>query len=159
MSIESWAAALESSGFGEWMRSSALAYPIANLIHLLGLALLFSPIVMLDLRLLGLGRKFALPETSRLMTRWAIAGLLLLICAGVPMFVADASPLAAHPLMRAKLLLIALGIANAIVFRLCWQRRLASWDYAAPLTGRLQAIGSIVIWLCVAGLGRWIAYA
>lgn len=159
MNVESWAASLESSGFGEWMRSSALAYPVANVVHLLGFALLLSPIVMLDLRLLGFGRAFSLPQTSRVMTGWAITGLLVLASAGIAMFVADARPLAAHPLMRAKLLLIALGIANAIVFRLCWQRRLATWDYAAPLAGQMQAIASIAIWLCVAGLGRWIAYA
>lgn len=159
MDLASWAAALEGSAFGEWMRSSTLAYPVANLIHLLGLALLFAPIVMLDLRLLGLGRSFALLETSKVLTGWAIAGLLLLISAGIPMFVADARPLATHPLMQTKLLLIALGVANAFVFRLCWQRRLATWDEAAPPLGRLQAIASIAIWLCVAALGRWIAYA
>ena len=159
MDIASWAAALEGSAFGEWMRSSTLAYPVANLIHLLGLALLFAPIVMLDLRLLGVGRSFALLETSKVLTGWAIAGLVLLISAGIPMFVADARPLATHPLMQTKLLLIALGIANAFVFRLCWRHHLATWDEAAPPLGQLQAIASIAIWLCVAALGRWIAYA
>ena len=159
MDIESWATALESSVLGEWMRSSALAYPLANLFHLLGLALLLSPIAMLDLRLLGFGRRFALDESSKVLTRWAIVGLLLLIGAGIPMFAADAGPLAKHSLMQAKLLLIVLGIANAFVFRLCWQRRLATWDQAAPVIGRIQAIASILIWLSVASLGRWIAYA
>ncbi len=159
MDIASWAAALEGSAFGEWMRSSALAYPVANLVHLLGLVLLVAPIAMLDLRLLGFGRSFALMQTSKVLTAWAVAGLLLLIGAGIPMFAADARPLTAHPLMQTKLLLIALGIANAIAFRLCWQQHLATWDQAAPLLGRLQALASIAIWLCVAALGRWIAYA
>lgn len=141
------------------MRSSALAYPVANVIHLLGLALLLSPIAMLDLRLLGFGRTFGLPETSKVMTRWAVAGLVLLIGAGSLMFIADARPLSVHPLMQTKVLLIVLGIANAVVFRLCWERRLAAWDDAPPVMGRLQAIASIGIWLCVAALGRWIAYA
>ena len=159
MDIASWAAALEGSAFGEWMRSSALADPVANLVHLLGLVLLMAPIAMLDLRLLGFGRSFSVIQTSKVLTGWSIAGLLLLISAGVPMFAADARPLAAHPLMQTKLLLIELGIANAIVFRLCWRERIATWDEAAPVLGRLQALASIAIWLCVAALGRWIAYA
>jgi hypothetical protein len=93
------------------------------------------------------------------MTRWAVAGLVLLIGAGSLMFIADARPLSVHPLMQTKVLLIVLGIANAVVFRLCWERRLAAWDDAPPVMGRLQAIASIGIWLCVAALGRWIAYA
>jgi hypothetical protein len=141
------------------MRSSALAYPIANVIHLFGLVLLVGPIVMLDLRLLGFARQFALPAVSTLLTRWALIGLVLLAAAGFMMFTADAGPLASNELMQTKLLLIALGLMNALLFRWLWQRKLSEWDAAPAVFGRLQALASIVIWFCVATLGRWIAYA
>ena len=53
----------------------------------------------------------------------------------------------------------ALALANALAYRLLWRRRLARWDVDPPLGGRLMAIGSLALWLAVAGLGRWIAYA
>jgi hypothetical protein len=159
VTIYAWAAALEASPLGEWMRGSALAYPIVNVAHLLGLVLLVGPILLLDLRLMGFGRQFALPAVSPLLTAWAVAGLGLLIVAGFLMFAADAGPLLKNPIMQLKLVGIALGIANAALFRLLWREHLADWDQRPPAIGRVQAMLSIAIWLCVGTLGRWIAYA
>lgn len=157
--ILGWAGALETSALGDWMRSSALAYPVANVLHLLGLVLLLGPILLLDMRLLGAGRQFPLLEVSRVLTAWAVTGLLLLIGAGFFMFAADAGPLLANRIMQLKLVGIALGLANAIAFRALWHKQLAGWDLHAPWLGRAQAGLSVVLWLAVATLGRWIAYA
>lgn len=154
-----WAAWVEASQLGEWMRSSALAYPVANVVHLFGLVLLAGPIALLDLRLLGFAAQFDVTAASHVLTRFAIAGFLLLAAAGVLMFVADAKPLAAHTLMQAKLALIAIGLVNALLFRHWWQDKLSEWDANPPALGRAQALASILIWASVATLGRWIAYA
>ena len=58
-----------------------------------------------------------------------------------------------------KLLLIALALANAVAFRFIWQRRIEQWDAEPPPLGRLMAAASILLWLSVAALGRWIAYS
>lgn len=154
-----WATALEHSAFGEWMRVSALAYPVANVLHLLGLVLLIGPIVLLDLRLLGWGRDLSLPAVSRALTGFAIAGLVLLAVAGFAMFAADAAPLLRNGIMQAKLCAIALGLLNAVAFRASWSSQLPRWDENPPLLGRAQALASIVIWLAAGALGRWIAYS
>lgn len=154
-----WAARLEASPLGEWMRSSALAYPIANVVHLLGLVTLVGPIILLDLRLLGFARELPLSPVSRTLTRCAVAGLLLLIVTGLLMFAADAGPLIGNRIMQIKLCLVVFGLANAVAFRTLWGQRLTEWDAAPPTLGRLQALLSIVAWLSVGGLGRWIAYS
>ena len=159
MNVLDWAAALEASALGEWMRSSALAYPIANVVHLLGLVLLLGPILLLDLRLLGAGQTFPLSPVSRVLTTWAIAGLLLLVGAGFLLFAADARPLLGNPIMQLKLCGIALGLINAVAFRFLWRDHLNTWDVRAPWLGRAQVGASIAIWLAVATLGRWIAYS
>ena len=152
------AAALEASALGQWMRGSDRAYPVANLVHLLGLVLLVGPMLLLDLRLLGAGQQFALPTVSATLTPWAIAGLLLLLPSGVLMFAADAGPLLANPVLQIKLLLVALGIANALLFRVLWADRLDEWDLVPPPGGRLQAALSALCWLAAGTLGRLIAY-
>jgi len=152
------AAALEASPLGAWMRGSPWGYPVANLVHLLGLVLLVGSMLLLDLRLLGAGRRFALADTSAVLTRWAIAGLLLLIGSGSLLFTADAGPLIASPLLQAKVACIALGVLNALLFRALWQRRLTDWDHRAPPAGRLQALLSLCLWLAAGTLGRLLAY-
>lgn len=153
-----WAEAIEDSGLGIFMRESLLAYPAANLLHILGLTLLVGPIIALDLRLLGLARAMPAAAASKLLTPIAVVGLTMLLISGPALFAADAGPLALHPLMQIKLALVALGIANALLFRRLWQHRLADWDAAPPALGRAQAAASILLWLAVASCGRLIAY-
>ena len=158
MDLAAWAALLEASDLGNWMRGSSWAYPVVNLIHLLGLVLLLGPMLLLDLRLLGAGKVLALPAVSAALTPWAIAGLLLLVGSGSLLFAADAGPLFDNGLLRIKLLLIALGTANALAFRRRWSAGLADWDRNPPLAGRIQAALSLGLWLAAGTLGRLIAY-
>ncbi|HYH20786.1 MAG TPA: DUF6644 family protein [Azospirillum sp.] len=153
-----WAVALEASGLGEAMRHSTWLYPAANLLHLLGLVLLAGSMVVLDLRLLGVAAAVPLAALSRFLTPVAAGGLALLLGSGFALFAADAGPLAGNTLLRIKWALIALGIANALLFRWMWTERLAGWDDRAPLAGRVQAALSLAIWFAVAAAGRLIAY-
>jgi len=158
MNPAAWVAALEASTLGQWMRGDAWAYPVVNVLHLFGLTLLVGPIVLLDLRLLGAGRAFPLAATSRVLTAWAIAGLLVLLPSGSALFAADAGALLANPAMRFKLIAITLALTNAIAFRWLWSSHIAHWDQAPPPLGRLQALLSIVLWLAIPVAGRMIAY-
>ena len=153
------AEAVAGSDFGHWASESAIAYPLANVVHLLGLIMLVGAIGVLDLRLAGAFRAIPVTPLSRALTPIAIAGLVLMVPSGATMFAADAPTLAGSGVFRTKLLLIALALANAIAFRILWRDRLANWDAAPPLAGRLMAVGSIVIWLAVGTLGRMIAYS
>jgi hypothetical protein len=157
--VEALAEALEASPLGAWARGSGLAYPIANLVHLLGLVLLVGGIGLLDLRLAGLFPSLPVKTLSRVLTPLAIAGLVLLVLAGAVMFAADATALLASTVFRWKVALIGLALTNAVAFRWLWRRRMTRWDLAPPLAGRVMAGGSLALWLIVAGLGRWIAYS
>ena len=153
-----WAVALEQSGLGEAMRTSALLYPLANVLHVLAVCAVVAPIVLADLRLLGSGRRFPLRPTVGLLSAVAAGGLALAILTGVALFAADAGPLATNPLMIAKFVLLGIGIANAVLFRVLWRSRLEDWDLVPPALGRLQAALSAGVWITVPVAGRLIAY-
>ncbi len=153
-----WASTLEASAWALGVRDSTWIYPLANLVHLLGLTLLVGPIVVLDLRLLGVARSIEVSALSRLLTPIAIGGLLLSIASGSVLFIADAGALVTNAVFLIKMSLLAAGVLNAVAFRLVWQSRLRRWDFRPPPVGRLQAVASISIWLCTATSGRLIAY-
>jgi len=148
-----------ASGFGQWASASPIAYPIANVVHLLGLVMLVGAIGILDLRMAGAFRAIPLVPLSRALTPIALTGLILMVPSGATMFAADAPTFAASPVFQLKLILIAVALANAALFRVLWRHRLASWDEAPPLGGRLMAVGSIASWLTIGALGRMIAYS
>lgn len=150
--------ALQESGFAFAIRDSTWIYPIANLTHILGLALLVGSILMLDLRVLGVGRSVSIDALSRLATPFSILGICLSLSSGSVLFSADAAALAANPIFRLKMALLVAGLANALLFRLLWQRRISGWMEGAPVPAKLQAGLSGIGWLAVASCGRLIAY-
>jgi hypothetical protein len=155
--IDSLAQWLEASALGTWMRAG-WGYPVANVLHLAGLVMLVGPILLLDLRLLGLWRNLPLPALSRLFTTSAIAGLLLLLVTGVMLFSADATTLVGNRLMQLKLVGVALAVVNALAFRLAFSRQLDQWTSHVPLPARISAALSLMLWPAVMVAGRMIAY-
>jgi hypothetical protein len=134
---------LAASGITAW--ASGGVYPLANVIHLFGLVLLIGAIGIVDLRLLGAWPALPLDALQRALTPLAVAGLVLLVASGSVLFAADAESLAGSSVFRWKLIVIALALVNAVLFRRI--RRPA------------MAAASLAAWLSVAVLGRMIAYS
>lgn len=155
--LSAFGEAVQSSSFGVW--AGGAIYPIANVVHLLGLVMLVGGIGIVDLRLAGLFHRIPAAALSAALTPIAITGLILMVPSGATMFAADASTLVNSSTFRWKLLLIALALTNAFAFRLLWQRRIERWEADPPAAVRLMAAASIIIWLSVAALGRMIAYS
>ena len=141
--------------FAEWAASSALAYPVANTVHVLALVVLLGGIGLVDLRLLGLFRALPLEPLARALTPLAATGVLVLATSGSILFAAGAKSLGNSGTFRLKLILIGIALANVILFR---------WRYGAtpsdppPLGARVLALISLLLWTSVAIAGRLIAY-
>ncbi len=161
MSLTAIAASLESSGFGEWMRSSLKALPIIEAIHVMAIAVVFGTILIIDLRLLGY------PDTRRPFTRlsnellrWTWAGFAVAVLTGSMMFVPNASTYVVNTAFGLKMgALLGAGL-NMAVFQFTTLRSVANWDANArvPLAGRVTGALSIALWTCVIVFGRWIGF-
>ncbi len=152
--------AIEASGLGQAMRQSLWLYPIVEIVHILGLALLFGSIVVLDLRLLGLGKGLSAKRLAGHVLPWTAASFLLIVPSGLAMFVAHASDFIGNPVFVLKMgLILAAGI-NAAVFHTGAFRRNAGWDLDAPTPGAAKLAGglSLLFWICAIACGRLLAY-
>lgn len=134
-------------------------YPWINSVHLLGLVMLVGAIGVVDLRIAGVWRGLPMAGLSRALTPVAVAGLLILVASGSLLFAADGVALTRSDTFLRKLVLIALALANAIAFRLTWQRRMGEWGDVAPMPARIMAAASVLLWLMVGLQGRLIAYS
>lgn len=152
--LETLAAAIEGTPYALWAARDPWAYPIANVVHVLGLALLLGPILLADLKLLGAFPALPPLPFVRAVRPFAISGLAGLILSGSVLFAADAVALATSGTFRLKLLLVGLGLANALAFPLLWRG-------VEPVGGgaRAMALASLGLWTGAAIAGRWIAYA
>jgi hypothetical protein len=156
--VPAWAAALEASAFASFVRSSDFLYPLANVLHIFGVALVLGAVVALDLRLLGLGRALPLRAVSDFLLPVIWIGLALVVPSGLVMFAADAGPLVGSTIFQLKMLLLVAALANALLFRLLYDRRLTDGDARAPAAGMMLAGLSLVLWPSVIVAGRLLGY-
>jgi hypothetical protein len=150
--IGDWVAATR---FADWAASSAYAYPAANTVHVLALVLLLGGIGLVDLRTIGLFRGLPLQPLSKALVPLAATGVLILAASGSILFVADAKSLAANGTFQLKLVLVALALANVVLFRALFGRVVSD---PPPVAAKLLALVSLLLWLGVAIAGRLIAY-
>jgi hypothetical protein len=153
-------AALEQSGLGAAIRQSTWLFPVANVGHIIALAVFAGAIAIMDVRLLG---GLAATAPARLLMRArsvAIAAFVLLAATGFLLFTAEASHLALNPVFQIKVALIGLGLANLAVFEFGVKRSVAklSPGVAMPAGAKLAGMMSLAIWITVAACGRTIAY-
>lgn len=157
--VEGLAATLEASSLGVWARNSPVGYPLANLVHLLGLVLLFGGIGIVDLRLVGLFPRLPAGLLAQYLIPGAAIGVALLAVSGFVMFAADAGPLLRSETFRWKIVLIVVALANLAAFHGLWGRRLVEWDRQIPPGAAAMAGASLILWTWAAALGRLIAYS
>jgi hypothetical protein len=152
---------IEASAIGEWMRTSLLAMPWVNAIHVLCVTLVFGSILVVDLRLLGLlDRTRAVTRVAQEMLRWTWVAFAGAVITGVLYFAANATTYWFNTAFRFKLLAILLAGLNMAVFQLITWRGVAAWDRDArtPRAARLAGALSILIWTTVIVLGRIIGF-
>lgn len=153
------AAWLDTIGIGPWSRGSALVYPVANTLHLLGLVMLIGGIGVVDLRVIGLWRSLPITELSRALTPVAVAGLILMVASGMILFAADGTALARSSIFGRKLVIVTIALVNAAAFRWLWGAHMSGWMGSAPGVARAMAATSLLLWLAAGASGRWIAYS
>ncbi len=155
-----WLTALQELAPVAELRSGRWSYAAVNAAHITGIALLFGAIVPLDLRLLGCFRHISIRTLARVLVPVAACGLMLAVTAGALLFSIRAVQYAGTTLFQIKMVLVACGIANAVLLR-----KAAAWealrdDAVGMPPPQLRAAGalSIALWLSVIFCGRFVAF-
>ena len=157
-SVQSVFMALEHSALSVGLRASAWSYPLINTLHILGIALLVGPILILDSRLL---RRRALPSVSVLASTLlptARVGFVLALLSGLLLFTARPLDYAFNTLFQFKLGFIGLALLNITLLH-----RGVAWNDALGRNQpdrrvRLACGVSGLCWLAALVLGRLVGY-
>mgnify|MGYP003351335902 FL=1 len=161
MTIAGILSALESSGLSLRIRESLYLFPVLESFHALGLTLVFGTIAVIDLRLLGLAstrRPFSVLAADTL--KWTWMAFALTVLTGALMFITNATVYFHNVLFQSKMALIALSGVNMQVFELTARRSVKTWDRdaSAPPSGKIVATVSLLFWMSVIVLGRWVGF-
>jgi hypothetical protein len=156
--VEALAAALEASELAQTVRRSAWLYPLANVLHVLGLMGFFAAVAAMDLSALRAERTAWLRTRVAALRPVAILFLLVQAVTGVLLFLPEATHLARNTGFLLKLGAIGLALANVAAFEILLRRASPEGFVAPPAGLAVAAVASLVLWVAVATLGRLIAY-
>lgn len=143
---------------GETIRESTWLFPLIEAFHLFGLGLTMGAVLMVDLRLLGVGlnqQPVALLGAN--VQPWLLASLTLMFASGIPLFLSESIKCYYSFPFWVKMTSLLL----VLVFTFTVRRRVtrAALTCSRPEFGRLTAAISLVLWFGVAWGGRWIGFS
>lgn len=131
---------------------SSWGYPVLEIVHILGIAMLLGNLVLLELRVFGLGKNLPVADLARLSLGLAALGFSLAALSGVLMFGTRPAELLSNRAFTLKMVLLFTAACNAGLFHA--RQSLEKLDF----TARALMVVSTLIWVAVVTCGRWIAY-
>jgi uncharacterized membrane protein len=155
---------------GEWLAGTPLSLTIQNVtwiiplvqtIHILCVAAVFSSVLMVDLRLLGIGqRSQPLPAVASRFLSWIWLFLVVLLVTGSVLIIGEPERSLLNPAFGWKMAMLATVILITILIARPLRSNAQFWEASAgrQAAARLIAIVSLALWSGIIFAGRWIAY-
>jgi len=142
---------------GETIRNSTWMFPAIEAIHLLALGLVAGAVLVVNLRLLGVGlSREPVAQLSAAVEPWLLASLALMFVSGTLLFLSESIKCLYNFAFWVKMVSLFL----VIIFTFTVQRRVTRLPASErPLSGPLTAVISLVLGVGVAGGGRWIGFS
>jgi uncharacterized membrane protein YhdT len=147
----------EQTWIGEGIRNSTWLFPVIEAIHLVGLGLVGGAVLVVDLRLLGLGLlRQPAEQLAEDAEPWLIGSLALMIVTGVSLFLSEATKCYYSKPFWIKMTCL----LSVIVFTFTFRRYVlrTKLNRTHPLLGKVTALVSLGLWFGVGWGGRWIGF-
>jgi hypothetical protein len=148
----------EASAVGTAIRTSPWAFAVIESVHLLGLAAIGGAVLLVDLRLLGLGlRRQPVAQVARDAQPWLVGSLVVMLSTGVALFLSESIKCYYSTPFWVKMTSLLL----AIVFTFTVRRKVALADAVRmrPIWQKVVALVSLALWFSVGASGRWIGFS
>ncbi len=147
----------EDSAAGHMIRDSLWLFPVIESIHLLALGVIGGAVLVVDMRLLGLGlRRQPVALLSRDARPFLVGSLLVMLITGILLFTSESIRCYYSPPFWWKMRFLLF----AIIFTFTVRQRVVRADETrvGPLWGKLVGLISLSLWFGVGLSGRWIAF-
>ncbi|MBO9669920.1 MAG: hypothetical protein J7485_05335 [Sphingobium sp.] len=150
-----------ASAVGTFMATNPIAFPVVETIHVMAITAVIGFILIVDLRLIGIAsQRYSVSGLARTLLPSTWIAFCIAVITGSLLFSSNPSTYAGNFAFQMKLGLIAAAGLNMLLFHLVTMRSIAQWDHAArlPAAARGAGLASILIWIFVAGFGRWVGF-
>jgi hypothetical protein len=119
---------------------------LVRMVHILSISAFFGAILLLDLRLIGMRPTLQLRALSSLVMPWVYWTFGVGVVSGLMLFFYDPVHVASHAYFSLKMILIVLGIFNALLFNRRGFVLALNAPSAMPRHARVIGVVSLMIW-------------
>jgi hypothetical protein len=156
--------------FGEWLATTSMSLTIQNVtwiiplvqtIHILCVAAVFSSVLMVDLRLLGLvQRAQPLPSVTNRFLSWIWVFLVILLVTGSILIIGEPERSLLNPAFAVKMGMLVTVILITLLIARPLRSNERFWEASGGrlAAGKAIAVVSLALWSLIIFAGRWIAY-
>src|SRR6266849_2798005 len=146
----------ETNWPGSWFKNARWFFAVDETFHIMALVMLIGTLVIVDLRLLGLGmRRQSVSALARYLAPWTLLGVASMIITGVPLFMSEAVKLSRSSPFFYKMIFLCCAVTLHFTLH---RKATASGASQASAWSKLAAALSLLCWLGVALAGRAIAF-
>lgn len=154
--------AIEATPVATAVRESTWMFPTFETLHVLSIALVVGTIMIVDFRLINVAsRGRPVSELMREVLPWTWGAFVSAFIWGGLLFCSAATKYAHNPQFLFKMMLLLVAGVNMAIFHLGSYRKVELWDRDSmtPVGARIAGSLSLLIWVSVVALGRWVGFA
>ena len=150
---------LKATSLSQYISMSPVLWPVMEMLHFIGLALLIGGAGLIDLRLMGFMK--SVPVSAVMQVRkWAVLGIVINVVTGTLFFIGAPGQYIDNSAWYYKLLFLAVAIVNILVFETRQGKRMLALAAGQDTPASFKIAGAVSMgsWLMVLYFGRMLPF-
>lgn len=149
---------MQGTWLAKFMAESEYAWGWTEVLHFIGMSMLFGSVLIMDARLMGFFRTTVSIRAVQGLARLAAAGFAINLLTGIVFLVKDAHRLLPNPAFQLKMVFVIVAGLNFMLFMALFGKKSMTWrdDENPPALAKMVAVVSIAAWVLVIWAGRMI---
>src|SRR6516165_8638532 len=154
-------AAAAPAGFartvGAFVVGNTWVWPSCETLHFVGLSILFTTVLVVDLRMLGLAKKLSFSALYQLLPL-GMLGFALNLLTGMFFFIGAPQQYTKNPIFYWKMIFVILAAINVLYFMLLDQPWTVGPEDEAPFGAKVMAASAIFLWIGILFFGHMLPF-
>jgi hypothetical protein len=152
---------ISDSAIGTAVRENGVIFPWLEVAHVIAISTVVGTIALVDLRLIGAAStSYPISRLTKALLPLTWISFAFAFVTGALMFSGQPATYFGNFAFRMKMVMLLAAGLNMAVFHLLTMRGISLWDRDAPVPAAAKVAGilSMIIWVTIVALGRWIGF-
>jgi hypothetical protein len=143
--------------FGSFVTGHTYVWPSCETLHFVGLSILFTVVLLVDLRMLGIAKRISFSALYQLLPL-GMLGFALNLVTGMFFFIGAPQQYTKNPVFYWKIIFVILAAMNVLYFMLLDEPWTVGSEDEAPFGAKVMAASAIFLWVGILFFGHMLPF-